>query len=131
MVLDLFELMRNEGVHVDNVTFTAILLGCICEGFVDTGRGYFDRMSGAFDVMPRMEHYECMIELFGRHGRMGELEEFVNRMPFDATVPMWTRVFDWCREYGDSRLGEWAAKHLNESNPATIPVKFDVGNYSN
>ncbi|KAK1312068.1 Pentatricopeptide repeat-containing protein [Acorus calamus] len=119
------------GVRADNVTFTAILLGCICEGFVDAGRGYFDQMSEEFDVMPRMEHYECMIELFGRHGRMGELEEFVNRMPFDATVPMWTRVFDWCRVYGDSRLGEWAAKHLNESNPATIPVKFDVGNYSN
>ncbi|KAK1265361.1 Pentatricopeptide repeat-containing protein [Acorus gramineus] len=131
MVLDLFELMQNEGVRADNVTFMAILLGCICEGFVDAGRGYFDRMSGEFDVMPQMEHYECMIELFGRHGRMGELEEFVNRMPFDATVPMWTRVFDCCREYGDSRLGEWAAKHLNESNPATIPVKFDVGNYSN
>ncbi|KAK1265355.1 Pentatricopeptide repeat-containing protein [Acorus gramineus] len=101
--------------------------GCICQGFVDAGGGYFDRMSGEFDVMPQMEHYECMIELFGRHGRMGELEEFVNRMLFDPTVPMWTLVFDCCREYGDSRLGEWAAKRLKESNPGGSLLSWMAG----
>ncbi|XP_058097388.1 pentatricopeptide repeat-containing protein At3g26540 [Magnolia sinica] len=123
--LELFESMQKEGIEVDNVTFIGVLLACIGEGFVDLGRQYFNSMSDKYCTIPRVEHYECMIELLGKHGIMDELEDFVRRMPFEPTVPMWTRVFDCCREHGNSRLGELASQRLSDLNPSN-PVCFEI-----
>ncbi|XP_042477720.1 pentatricopeptide repeat-containing protein At3g26540 [Macadamia integrifolia] len=124
-VLELFGLMQKEGIKADHVTFQGILLACIGEGFVDHGRQYFNSMSDMFCIIPRLEHYECMIELFSRYGVIDELEDFIKRMPFDPTVEMLTRIFDACREHEHSRLGEWAAQHLNEFKPLT-PFRFET-----
>ncbi|THU50865.1 hypothetical protein C4D60_Mb06t24860 [Musa balbisiana] len=123
--LELFEEMRKEGIAADNVTFVGVLLACISEGYVDLGRRYFNLMSDEYGVIPRVEHYECMIELLGIHGFMVELEDFIQRMPFEPTIPMWTRIFDCCREHGNRSLGERAAKCINKSNPIN-PVQFEI-----
>lgn len=123
--LELFDLMQKEEIGADNITFVGVLLACISEGFVDAGKKYFDLMSDKYSVIPRAEHYECMIELFCKHGIMDGLEDFVGKMPFEPTVPMWTQIFDACREHGNSRLGERAQECLNELNPSN-PVRFDI-----
>ncbi|KAG6526842.1 pentatricopeptide repeat-containing protein At3g26540-like isoform X1 [Zingiber officinale] len=122
--LDLFEEMKKE-VAADNVTFIGVLLACVSQGYVDLGRRYFDSMSNEYGIIPRIEHYECMIELLGKYGWMVELEDFIQRLPFEPTIPMWIRIFDCCREHGNIRLGERAAKFINESNPLT-PVQFEI-----
>ncbi|KAE9448100.1 hypothetical protein C3L33_19999, partial [Rhododendron williamsianum] len=109
VALELFGLMEKEGVEPDHITFQGILLACISEGRVELGTQYFNSMSTRYCVIPRLEHYECMIELYSRYGFMDELEDFVKTMPFDPTVPMLTRVFDACREHRHLKLGEWAA----------------------
>ncbi|KAF9626265.1 hypothetical protein IFM89_031778, partial [Coptis chinensis] len=124
-VLGLFESMQEEGIKCDNVTFQGVLLACIGEGFVDLGKQYFDFMSKDFCIIPRLEHYECMIELYSRYGYMDELKDFVQKMPFHPTVPMLTRIFYACREYMHSELGEWAAQRLNELKPL-IPFQFEI-----
>ncbi|KAG1331180.1 pentatricopeptide repeat-containing protein [Cocos nucifera] len=123
--LELFEAMRKDGIRADNVTFIGVLLACISEGYVNLGRRYFDLMTEEYGVIPRVEHYECMIELLGKHGFMVELEDFIEHMPFEPTIPMWTRIFDCCREHANRKLGERAARCINESNPLN-PVQFEV-----
>ncbi|KAE8690022.1 Pentatricopeptide repeat-containing protein [Hibiscus syriacus] len=91
-VLELIGLME-EGVKPDHVTFHGILLACICEHEAELGRLYFNSMSDEYFLIPRMEHYECMIELYSRCGCMEELEKFVKSMPFEPTVAMLTRIF--------------------------------------
>ncbi|KAM3731803.1 hypothetical protein ACB098_11G010300 [Castanea mollissima] len=125
VILELFGLMEEEGVKADHVTFQGILLACIYEGLVELGTQYFYSMSNKYYVMPRLEHYECMIELYIRYGHINELEKFINRMPFELTVPMLTKVFDACRKYGCLRLGEWATKRLKELNPS-MELKFQI-----
>ncbi|CAK9153992.1 unnamed protein product [Ilex paraguariensis] len=125
-VLELFELMEKEGVvKPDHITFKGILLACICEGRVELARHYFNLMSQQYCIIPRLEHYESMIELYSRYGFMDELKDFVKKMPFELTAPMLTRVFDACREHRCSRLGKWAADRLNELNP-TVPFRFEI-----
>ncbi|GAB2209548.1 hypothetical protein Droror1_Dr00026767 [Drosera rotundifolia] len=114
--IQLFELMKIKDVQPDHVTFLAILQACIGGVFIERGAHYFHSMSTEYYVMPHLEHYECMIELCSKHGFMNELEEFVKNLPFSATIPMLTRIFDACREYGNSRLGNWVANKLNELN---------------
>ncbi|KAM3730792.1 hypothetical protein ACB098_12G112800 [Castanea mollissima] len=114
VILELFRLMEEEG----------ILLACMYEGLVELGTQYFNSMSNKYYVMPRLEHYGCMIELYSWYGPINELEEFI-KMPFEPTVPMLTKVFDTCRKYGCLRLGEWAAERLNELNPS-MELKFQI-----
>ncbi|KAF2286565.1 hypothetical protein GH714_017695 [Hevea brasiliensis] len=113
-VLKLFELMVEEGIKPDQATFQGVLLACIIEGRVDLASQYFNSMSNEYCIIPRLEHYEFMIELFIRYRCMNELEDFVKGMPFDPTASILARVFDACKEHGWSRLGKWAAEHLNE-----------------
>ncbi|CAN6235055.1 unnamed protein product [Urochloa humidicola] len=121
--LELFDEMQKQGIRPDSVTFLGALVSCICEGHVGLGRSYFTLMTNDYSIVPRMEHYECMIELLGKHGYMVELEDFVDHMPLEPTTAMWLRIFDFCREYGNRKLGERAAQRINESKPLT-PVRF-------
>ncbi|XP_065853372.1 pentatricopeptide repeat-containing protein At3g26540 [Euphorbia lathyris] len=124
-VLKLFRLMNEEGVKPDHVTFQGILLACMYEGQVRLAKKYFNSMVDEYCIIPRLEHYECMIELFSRYRCKKELKNFIKRMPFDPTVPMLTRVFDVCKEHRWSTLGKWAAEKLNELNPET-PFQFEI-----
>ncbi|KAD4178237.1 hypothetical protein E3N88_26828 [Mikania micrantha] len=125
VAIDLFEMLKTEGLKPDNTTFQGVLLACICEGRVELGREYFNVMIKDYCVIPRLEHYESMIELYARHGYIGELENFVKQMPFDPTAPMLLRVLDACHEYRHERFGKWAADRLNELNPST-PFRFEL-----
>ncbi|KAK9072101.1 hypothetical protein SSX86_008533 [Deinandra increscens subsp. villosa] len=125
VAIDLFEMLKSEGLKPDNTTFQGVLLACICEGRVELGREYFDVMSKEYCVIPRLEHYESMIELYARYGYIGELENFVKQMPFDPTASMLIRVFDACHEFRNERVGKWAADRLNELNPS-VPFRFEL-----
>ncbi|KAB1220896.1 hypothetical protein CJ030_MR3G022608 [Morella rubra] len=122
-ILELFSSMKEDGIKPDRVTFQGILLACIYEGLVELGTRYFNSMSDEYYVMPWLEHYECMVELYSRYGRMDELENFVKSMACEPTVPMLTRIFNVCRKHGCLGLGEWAAERLNELSPSS-PRKF-------
>ncbi|KAK6938341.1 Pentatricopeptide repeat [Dillenia turbinata] len=123
--LELFALMEKEEIAPDHVTFQGILLACICEGHVTLGRQYFDSMSSKYHVIPRLEHYDFIIELYIRNGCIDALENFVKAMPFEPTVPMLTRVFNACREHGHTRLGKWSAERLNKTEPSD-PFRFEI-----
>ncbi|EEF32291.1 pentatricopeptide repeat-containing protein At3g26540 [Ricinus communis] len=124
-VLKLFGQMEKEGVKPDHVTFHGVLLACMYEGHVKLAVEYFNSMSDKCCVIPRLEHYECMIELFSRYRCMSRLENFVKGMPFDPTASMLIRVFDACKEHGPSRFRKWVAEQLNKLNPS-ISSQFQI-----
>ncbi|KAK6257619.1 hypothetical protein QUC31_001078 [Theobroma cacao] len=124
-VLELVGLMEEEGVKPDHVTFQGILLACICEHEAELGKQYFNSMSNDYCIIPRLEHYDCMIEIYSRCGCMEELEKFIKSLPFEPTVAMLTRVFDACEKHGAVRFGEWAAEQHNQLNPST-PLRFEL-----
>ncbi|KAM7253242.1 hypothetical protein ACFE04_025860 [Oxalis oulophora] len=124
-VFELFLLMAEEGVTPDHVTFRGILLACVYEGHIELAERYFNQMSDEYYVMPRLEHYECMIELYCRHGCMDELDRFITKMSFDPTVSMLRRIFDACSLNGYEKLGRWAAERLTELNP-DVPFRYET-----
>lgn len=58
------------GYEENGFYFLGALLACICKGYVNLGQRYLFSMSEDYGITPRMEHYECMIELFSKHGCM-------------------------------------------------------------
>ncbi|KAL0438163.1 UNVERIFIED_CONTAM: Pentatricopeptide repeat-containing protein [Sesamum latifolium] len=125
-VVELFETMEKEGIKPDHVTFQAVLRACISDGRVELGRRYFELISNRYCLMPQLEHYDSMIELYGQYGYMDELELFIENMPFKPTATMLTKIFDFSRKYKCFRLGEWASDRLNELNPLGPVLSVEV-----
>ncbi|RHN69517.1 putative pentatricopeptide [Medicago truncatula] len=112
--LELFGIMEAEGIKPDRVTFEGILLACVEEGLVEFGTQCFESMSNEYGVLPWLEHYGCMIELYSRHGYMDELESFMKTMTIEPTLPMLERALDACQKNDSPILGKWIAKKIHE-----------------
>ncbi|KAJ4981463.1 hypothetical protein NE237_032300 [Protea cynaroides] len=115
--LDLFHKMLDEGIQADHITFLAIMSACGHAGQVDEGFRYFRYMSERYGIMARMEHYACMVDMFGRAGRLEEAYSIINNMPFNPDAGIWGALLGACRIHGNVELAEEASKHLFELDP--------------
>ncbi|XP_054780145.1 pentatricopeptide repeat-containing protein At3g26540 [Prosopis cineraria] len=112
--LELFRIMVEEGTQPDHVTIQGILSACIEEGLVEFGTQCFKSMSNEFCILPRLEHFNCMIQLYSRHGYMDELENFLKTLPIEPSIPMLTMALDACKKHGYSRLEVWIMDQIKD-----------------
>ncbi|KAM0059590.1 putative tetratricopeptide-like helical domain superfamily [Helianthus debilis subsp. tardiflorus] len=115
--LSLFHEMKEHGFHPDHVTFLAIISAYDHTGLVDEGYHYFKTMTNDYKIAPRMEHYACIIDLFGRAGRLTEAYEIIKSMPFDPDAGVWGTLLGACRVHGNVELAETASSQLFEMDP--------------
>ncbi|XP_042477790.1 pentatricopeptide repeat-containing protein ELI1, chloroplastic-like [Macadamia integrifolia] len=107
-----FENMVRAGVQPDSITFTGLLSGCSHAGLVDLGLKYFNCMTVIYSVEPKLEHYACVVDLFGRAGHLVEAKELIGRMPMKAGPSIWGALLAACRTHKNLEIGEIAAKEL-------------------
>ncbi|XP_049393724.1 pentatricopeptide repeat-containing protein At5g16860 [Solanum stenotomum] len=112
--LQVFNVMRGEGLPIDGVTFLVVLYACSHSGMVDKGMNYFNHMKGDFGVVPGAEHYACMIDILGRAGRLDEAMKLIERMPMEPTSIVWVALLSACRVHKNVDLAEQAAAKLSE-----------------
>ncbi|CAH1450938.1 unnamed protein product [Lactuca virosa] len=79
--LDLFTLMQQEKIAPNEVTFTSILKACSVAGLVEEGWKHFESMTKEHGIVPTLEHYGCMVDLYGRLGHLDEALRFIHSMP--------------------------------------------------
>ncbi|TKY69038.1 Pentatricopeptide repeat-containing protein [Spatholobus suberectus] len=112
--LRVFDEMRKVPLVPDGITFLVVLYACSHSGMVDHGINFFNRMSKDFGVDPGPEHYACMVDLWGRAGRLGEAMKLINEMPMEPTPAVWVALLSACRLHSNVELGEFAANRLLE-----------------
>ncbi|XP_057857503.2 putative pentatricopeptide repeat-containing protein At3g13770, mitochondrial [Cryptomeria japonica] len=115
--LQLFDQMHQEDIIANHITFVGVLSACSHVGLVDEGRNYFYSMECEYNMLPRFEHYACMVDLLGRAGQLNEAEEFINQMPFEPDALVWRTLLGACKVHGNLLLGERAAQALIEIEP--------------
>ncbi|RDX95850.1 Pentatricopeptide repeat-containing protein, partial [Mucuna pruriens] len=113
----LFEEMCKLEIKPDHVTMVAVLTACSHSGLVAQGQLVFKRMMDVYGIVPRLEHYACMADLFGRAGLLSKAKEVITGMPYKATSAMWATLIGACRIHGNTVMGEWAAGKLLEMKP--------------
>lgn len=115
--LRLFNQMKTERIKPNEVTFVGVLYACSHAGLVDDGRRIFTSMANEHNIMPRHEHYGCMVDLLGRANLLNEAVELIEAMPFEPNVVIWGSLLAACRVHGNVELGAFAAKKLLERDP--------------
>ncbi|CAL5352293.1 unnamed protein product [Camellia sinensis] len=115
--LDLFSKMTKHGVRPNAVTFLGVLCACVHAGLVSEGESYFRRMSVEFGIMPLIQHYGCMVDLYGRAGLIEEAWNTIKSMPMEPDVLVWGAILSGSRMHGDIGTCEVAIKKLIELEP--------------
>ncbi|KAB1208961.1 hypothetical protein CJ030_MR6G000530 [Morella rubra] len=115
--LSLFNKMLESGILPDHVTFLAIISACGHVGRVDDGARYFCSMTEEFGIPARMEHYACMVDLFGRAGLLNKAFETISGMPFAPDAGVWGTLLGACRVHCNVELAEVASRRLFELDP--------------
>ncbi|XP_027359591.1 putative pentatricopeptide repeat-containing protein At3g25970 [Abrus precatorius] len=117
VALDLFYLMRDRKVKPDHITFVAVLTACSHSGLVEEGCNFIESMESDFGVPPRMEHYACAIDLYGRSGHLEKAKALVENMPFEPDAMVLKTLLGACRFCGDIELASQVAKALLDLEP--------------
>ncbi|KAK7275403.1 hypothetical protein RIF29_16519 [Crotalaria pallida] len=121
--LELYDQMLREGTSPDDVTFVGLLLACTHGGMVVKGRHIFKSMTIDFHIIPKLEHYGCMVDLLGRAGQLREAYEIIQNMPMKPDSVIWGTLLGACSFHGNVELAEIAAGSLFVLEP------WNPGNY--
>ncbi|KAI3464624.1 hypothetical protein Pfo_021287 [Paulownia fortunei] len=117
VAVELFEKMIRSQIKPDHVAMLAILSACSHSGLVAQGQLFFEKMLSIYGITPDLEHFACMVDLYGRAGLLKKAKEIILRMPYKPTSDMWATIIGACRIHGNTDIGEWAAEKLLEMKP--------------
>ncbi|EMS47207.1 hypothetical protein TRIUR3_22087 [Triticum urartu] len=112
--LELFKRMESTGMEPNGVTFVAVLRGCSVAGLVEEGRACFDSMKDKHKAEPWLEHYGCMVDLYGRAGRLDDAVNFINSMPVEPHEGVWGALLNASRIHNNADLGKHAMYKLTK-----------------
>ncbi|KAM1994784.1 hypothetical protein ACFX16_010936 [Malus domestica] len=110
--LELLDVMQGSGIKPNAVTFTGLLSACCHSGLVEEGLHLFHLMKSKFDVVPRMQHYGCIVDMLSRGGHLKEAYEFIVGMPVEPDAVLWRSLLSACNLHGDVAMGEKVGKKL-------------------
>ncbi|XP_058102963.1 pentatricopeptide repeat-containing protein At5g13270, chloroplastic [Magnolia sinica] len=115
--LDLFRMMRSCGVRPNSVTFVGVFTACSHSGLVSEARRYLDSMSKDYGVEPTVDHYNCMVDIYCRAGRLEDAFKLIKSMPFDPDSMTWKILLGGCRTHQNVELGKIAGENLLRMAP--------------
>ncbi|KAL6511987.1 hypothetical protein OROGR_021584 [Orobanche gracilis] len=113
------QMMMEDRNKIDHLSFTAVLTACAHSGMVRLGESLFHIMWEKYGIMPRVEHYACMVDLLGRAGMVGEAYGVIKRMPIWPDSFVWGALLGACKQHGCVDLAEMAAQKLAELEPGS------------
>uniref|UniRef100_A0A5K1FWK0 DYW domain-containing protein n=2 Tax=Nymphaea colorata TaxID=210225 RepID=A0A5K1FWK0_9MAGN len=128
-VMHLFNQMQQEGVKPNDITFLSVMTACSHTGLIEDGLRIFISMLEDFELIPRIEHYNCMVDLLARAGYLDHAYDIIKAMPIKADVFSWGALLGACRLHNNIALGKLAAQNLFEMdsrNPANYVLLSNI-----
>ncbi|XP_057978426.1 pentatricopeptide repeat-containing protein At1g14470 isoform X2 [Malania oleifera] len=104
--------MKKEGIEPDRVTYIGILTACSHAGLLEEGQKVFESIKA-----PAIDHYACMVDLFGRVGQLDEAKRLVDKMPMEPHAGVYGSLLNASRIHKRVEVGEHAAEKLFELEP--------------
>lgn len=115
--LDLFQELLRIGPKPDRITLVGVLLACSYGGFLEEGMRVLFSMEKACGVVPRDEHYHCVVNMMIRAGKLKEAMDIVEAMPCEPSPVIWASILQGIGADGDLNFTERVAERLIEYDP--------------
>ncbi|KAL5722787.1 Pentatricopeptide repeat-containing protein [Ranunculus cassubicifolius] len=115
--LQVFYDMESSGTMADRITFISVLYACSHAGLLEQGVDLFHKMQNTYGIEPSIEHYGCMVDLYGRAGLLSKAYEFVKNMPIERNDIIWRTLLGACSIHGDVKLAEKVNERLSDLDP--------------
>jgi pentatricopeptide repeat protein len=112
--------MQMRGTFPNEVTLVNILYACSHAGLVRESTYIFlslSRTDPGAQIPLVFDHYNCIVDLFGRIGRLAEGEKMILSMPFQPTSTMWMTLLSACKTHNDVGCAQQAVRQLSELDP--------------
>ncbi|KAL6512857.1 hypothetical protein OROHE_019647 [Orobanche hederae] len=116
--LQLFNhMIKNSSVKPNEVSFLSILSACSHAGLVKEGINTFNMMVDDYQLKPNSKHYGVLVDLLGRSGELEKAIGFIGHIQEPVEADVWGALLNSCRIYGNTEIGEIAAKKLFDLSP--------------
>ena len=125
--INLFTQFKNIGMKPDGALFAAVFYTCGVLGAVDQGMLYYESMKVEFGIVPVMEHYVSIVDMFGRSGHLDEALEFIEAMPIKPSVNVWETLMNFCRVNGYTELGDRCAEIVEQLDSSRLTDQSRMG----
>ncbi|KAL6332933.1 hypothetical protein AAG906_019939 [Vitis piasezkii] len=103
--LELFKEMQVLGIVPDEITYLCLLSACAHGSLGKQG------------MVPKSEHYACMVDVLSRAGRLAEAYDFIAQMPMEPTASMLGALLNGCMNHRRFDLAERVGRKLIELEP--------------
>lgn len=113
----LFEQMMHKGIKPNEVTFVGVLSACSHAGLLEEGYKYFRLMKEVYCIKPGVEHFTCMVDLYGRAGHLDKAKEFIHENGISHLTAVWKSFLSSCRLHKNIEMGKWVSETLLQLEP--------------
>ena len=126
--IEFFQVMLKEGVKPNEITFLGVLSACRHAGLVGEAFGIFRSMSVDHGLVPRLEHYCCMVDLLSQAGCFEVAKRLISDMPYEPDETIWGSLLGACVSHNNVELGKWVAELLVSKSPDDASVYVTLSN---
>lgn len=109
--------MQEAGMVPTPVTFVSVLSACSHAGLFEEGCRCFDSLTQVYGLSPTLEHYNCMVDLFARAGKVEEGIRMIHKMPTSPTATTWMTLLGACKMHQNVERALFIAEKIFELEP--------------
>ncbi|KAH7429639.1 hypothetical protein KP509_09G059800 [Ceratopteris richardii] len=120
--IDCFGNMLCEDIEPDSWTFSGLLSACSEGALIKEGYLFFKSMKEYYNITPDVEHYNCLIDVFGRAGEIKEAKKVLKSMPALPDITTWMSMLTASRIYGYVDLGVKCFDEVAQLEPDAAAV---------
>ncbi|WCJ30133.1 Pentatricopeptide repeat (PPR) superfamily protein [Euphorbia peplus] len=118
--LELFYKILNSDIRPTKASFLSVLYACSHAGLVTEANEIFHCMVHDYKYEPLAEHYACVVDIFGRAGKLQDALQFIKGMPVEPGPPVWGAFLGACMIHKDTKLAHLASERLLELDPQNM-----------
>ncbi|PRQ23619.1 putative tetratricopeptide-like helical domain-containing protein [Rosa chinensis] len=127
--IQIFKELLKRGITPDAVTFLALLSACRHSCLVELGEQFFWSMTKDYNILPELDHYACMIDLYGRADQLEKAKALIRNIRIELDTSVWGAFLNACRVNGNTILAREAEERLLELGGGTGDRYVQLANF--